>query len=170
MPISAHSCISYGNQPTWFAVAFHRETSPLDLQCKSSGLVSIWNATLDLNGIKIKTFHFKMLNLKNGESERLYLSDHQLSWYLFQNKPQLSLSKKLKYLFGRIIYQQQDQFTYRSRHSQMFFKIDPLKNLSNSPGKHLCWSLFKVFSCEICEIFKNTLFYRTPPLAASVST
>ena len=127
-------------------------------------LVSIWTATLDWNGIKTKTFHFKMLNLKNGESERLYLSDHQLSWYLFQNKPQLSLSKKLKYLFGRIIYQLQDQFTYRSRHSQMFCKTDALKNLSK------CWSLFKVFSCEICEIFKNTLFYRTPPLAASVST
>ena len=25
----------------------------------------------------------------------------------------------------------------------------------------------QVFSCEFCEIFKNTLFYRTPPAAAS---
>ena len=58
-----------------------------------------------------------MLNLKNGESERLYLSDHQLSWYLFQNKPQLSLSKKLKYVWeddlptARSIYLQKQTFT-----------------------------------------------------------
>ena len=26
----------------------------------------------------------------------------------------------------------------------------------------------QVFSCEFCEIFKNTFFYRTPPVAASV--
>ena len=26
-----------------------------------------------------------------------------------------------------------------------------------------------MFSCEICEIFKNTYFYRTPPVAASES-
>ena len=27
--------------------------------------------------------------------------------------------------------------------------------------------LAQVFSCEFCEIFKNTIFYRTPPVAAS---
>ena len=26
-----------------------------------------------------------------------------------------------------------------------------------------------MFSCEFCEIFKNTFFYRTPPVAASVT-
>ena len=25
----------------------------------------------------------------------------------------------------------------------------------------------QMFSCEYCEIFKNTLLYRTPPVAAS---
>ena len=25
----------------------------------------------------------------------------------------------------------------------------------------------QVFSCEICKILKNTVFYRTPPVAAS---
>ena len=29
-------------------------------------------------------------------------------------------------------------------------------------------SLAQVFSCEFCEISKNTFFYRTPPVAASV--
>ena len=27
----------------------------------------------------------------------------------------------------------------------------------------------EVFSCEYCQIFKNSFFYRTPPVAASVS-
>ena len=59
----------------------------------------------------------------------------------------------------------------------MFFKIRALKNFANFTGKHLCWSLSlnivagqrtynfikketptKVFSCEICEIFRNTFF------------
>ena len=29
-------------------------------------------------------------------------------------------------------------------------------------------TLEQVFSCEFCEISKNTFFYRTPPVAASV--
>ena len=29
-------------------------------------------------------------------------------------------------------------------------------------------TLAQVFSCEFCEIFKNTYFYRTPLVAASV--
>ena len=29
-------------------------------------------------------------------------------------------------------------------------------------------SLAQVLSCEFCEIFKNTFFYRTSPVAASV--
>ena len=29
-------------------------------------------------------------------------------------------------------------------------------------------TLAQIFSCEFCEISKNTFFYRTPPVAASV--
>ena len=77
--------------------------------------------------------------------------------------------------------------TNRSSLSQMFSKISALKNFANVIGKHQCWSIFLiklqawrsatllkrdsntgVFLCEICEIFKNTFFYRTPPVAASV--
>ena len=67
-------------------------------------------------------------------------------------------------------------FWYRSTCSEMFFKIGVLKNFTNFTGKHLSWSLkawketlAQVFSCEICESFKNTFFYRTPPLVASVA-
>ena len=67
----------------------------------------------------------------------------------------------------------------------MFVKIGVLKSFANSTEKHLCWSLFfkkicwlktcnfikktpiLVFSCEACEIFKNTFFYRTSPVTGS---
>ena len=64
----------------------------------------------------------------------------------------------------------------------MFFQIGVLKNFANFTEKPLCWSLFliklqhfkspketptQVFSYEICEIFNNTFFYKTPPVAAS---
>ena len=62
---------------------------------------------------------------------------------------------------------------FRSSRTQMFFKIGALKSFANLKGKHLCCSLFlknlqaeglqlhkkktpmQVFSCEVCEIFKN---------------
>ena len=49
-----------------------------------------------------------------------------------------------------------------------------LRNFAKFTGKHLCQRLFfkkeslaQVFSCEFCEIFKNTFSSRTPPVAAS---
>ena len=63
----------------------------------------------------------------------------------------------------------------RSSRSQMFLKIDVLKNFANFTGKHPCWSLFLIklqaffneVSCEISQFSKNTSFYRPPPVAAS---
>ena len=66
----------------------------------------------------------------------------------------------------------------------MFFEIGVLKSFSNFIRKHLCGSLLKnlqaeglqlyqkktptqVFSCEVCEIFKNAIFNRKPPVTAS---
>ena len=69
----------------------------------------------------------------------------------------------------------------------MFCKKGVLRNLAKFTGKHLCQSLFfnkvvglrltynfikketlaQVFSCEFCEISKNTFSHRTPPVAAS---
>ena len=48
----------------------------------------------------------------------------------------------------------------------MFFKIDALKNFANFTGKHLCWSLFLIKLQPLWPV-KNTLLYRTPPVAAS---
>ena len=57
---------------------------------------------------------------------------------------------------------------------EVFCKKGVFRNLTKSTGKHLqaCSfikkeTLAQVFSCEFCEISKNTLFYRTPLVAAS---
>ena len=74
----------------------------------------------------------------------------------------------------------------RSSRPEVFCKKGVLKKFAKFSGKHLCQSLFfnkvaggacnfikketlaQVFSCEFCKISKNTFFYRTPPVAASV--
>ena len=73
---------------------------------------------------------------------------------------------------------------YRSSHPEVFFKKGVFRNFTKLTGKHLCQSLFfnkvvglacnfittetlgQVFSCELCEISKNTYSNRTPPVAA----
>ena len=47
----------------------------------------------------------------------------------------------------------------------MFFKIGIPKNFANFMGKYLTPT--QVFPYVIYELFKNTFFYRTPPVAAS---
>ena len=60
----------------------------------------------------------------------------------------------------------------RSTRKQVFFEISVHKNFAISRGKHLCWSLFLIklqacnFPVNICKIFKNSLFHKTPPMVA----
>ena len=64
----------------------------------------------------------------------------------------------------------------RNSHWSCSMKKGVLENLAKFTGKQLCESLFfnkvaggtlaQLFSCEFCQIFKNTFFYRTPPVAA----
>ena len=70
--------------------------------------------------------------------------------------------------------------TFRYSRSQMFFQKGALKNFTIFKRKHVLESLFnkfvsvqarketpiQVFSCEYCEIFKNTFFYRTDSVAS----
>ena len=77
-------------------------------------------------------------------------------------------------------------FTFRSSHERCSVKICVLKNVTKFTGKKVCQSLFfnkvaglrpaallkketlaQVFSCEFCDIFKNTFFHRRPLVAAS---
>ena len=88
--------------------------------------------------------------------------------------------------FANFIGKHQCWSIFRSSCWQVFFKVGILKNFIIFTEKHLCRSLFfinyrlqvttltksnsyKVFSCEYCQIFKNSSFYRTPVMAASVS-
>ena len=66
--------------------------------------------------------------------------------------------------------------TTRSSRPEVFCKKGVLRNFAKVTGKHLCQSLFfnkvaglrpQVFSCDFCEISKNTFCYRTPLVAAS---
>ena len=61
---------------------------------------------------------------------------------------------------------------YRNR-IEVFCKKGVFRNFAKFTGKHVCQSLFfskvagtgtlaQVFSCEFCEISKNTFLYRTP--------
>ena len=74
---------------------------------------------------------------------------------------------------------------YRSSHRRCSVRKGVVKNFAKFTGKHLCQSLFinklqakpfnfinketqaQVFSCELCEISKNSFSYRTPPVAVS---
>ena len=83
--------------------------------------------------------------------------------------------------------------SYRSSLPEVFCKDGVIRNFVKFAGKHLCQSFFfnkvaglrpatllknilwlkkitlvQVFSCEFCEISKNTFSYRKPPVAASV--
>ena len=57
----------------------------------------------------------------------------------------------------------------RSSRPEVFCRKGVLRNFAKFTDKHLCQSLFlnkvealaQVFSCEFCEILRNTFFYRT---------
>ena len=64
----------------------------------------------------------------------------------------------------------------RSSRPEVFFRKDFLRNFAKFTGETpVPESLFnkdtlaQVFSCEFCEISKNTFFYKTPSMAASVN-
>ena len=60
--------------------------------------------------------------------------------------------------------------TAKSSRPDVFCKTGVLRNFAKLTRKHnfiTKESLAQVFSCEFCEISKNTYFYRTPLVAAS---
>ena len=76
---------------------------------------------------------------------------------------------------------------FRSSRPELFCKKVVLRNFAKFKGEHPCHSLFfkkvaglrlvvqvvevlvQVFSCEYCEISKNALIHRKPPVAASAN-
>ena len=74
-------------------------------------------------------------------------------------------SLKRQYYLG-LLQQYQGGFhgSIRSSRSQMFFKIDVLKNFANFTGKHLCWSLLKVAGLQTYTFSKKRLQHRRFPV------
>ena len=74
-----------------------------------------------------------------------------------------------------------DYKLYRSSHPEVFCKKGVLRNFAKLTGEHLCQSLCtglackfinkealaEMFSCEFCEVSKNSFSLRTPPVVAS---
>ena len=98
------------------------------------------------------------------------LSEEKLS----QAGPKKSIGKQSFY--------SNTSYDFQKQPPEVFCKKGVLKNFTKVTGKHLFQSLFfksqacnfikketlaLVFSCEFCEISKNTYFYSTPPVAAS---
>ena len=78
--------------------------------------------------------------------------------------------------FSKNIFSDMFSALYRRSRPEVFCKKSVLRNFVKFTGKHQCQILFfnKVaglrsqFSCEFCEISKNTFYYKTPPVATSV--
>ena len=105
------------------------------------------------------------------------LGKHQKVLKYYENDCSLNLIWSL-FLLDQFICVLASYLTFfRSSHSRVYCKKDILKNFAKFTGKHLWQSLpffagwhfqlAQVFSCEFCEIFKNTFLHRTPPVAAS---
>ena len=110
--------------------------------------------------------------------------------YINNNSKKLNSSKKQKKIDHTIhysIFHCMIGWTWQkqSSGSVLYCRKCVLRNFAKFTGKYRCQSLFlikllasacncikkgtlaEVFSCEFCEIFKNTFSYRTPPVAAS---
>ena len=113
----------------------------------------------------------KLINLLFPRQSQLILTPYsslvKVSFYLVSAIGKLKVGKKLPN-FGFVT-------NIRSSRPEVFCKKGILRDFAKFTGKHLCQSLFfneeslaQVLSCELCEISKNTVFYRTPLVAASV--
>ena len=115
----------------------------------------------------------------------LKIKEVHLRCYINLCQPSVAFSIEISHLFNMKC----NTGLSRSSRSQMFFKIDLLKNFAIFVGKLLCWSLFLIklqalkpatllkrlqhmcFPVNTAkfrlEIFKNSFFQRTPPVATS---
>ena len=116
------------------------------------------------------------VNSKKPSKDPLELMGRR-TFYIYNN---FSNSFCSHYITKTIIYFQWIEMShYGSSRPRVFCKKSILENFAKFRPKHTYHShvyikketLAEVFSCEFCEIseiFKSNLFYRTPPLAASV--
>ena len=89
--------------------------------------------------------HF--LNVTLDYSQNQYeQSDLSSTNVLVQSLNKMHMKYVLHNKFRMIIFHDQKALSlnFKSSRSQMFFKIDVLKNLAMFTGKHLCWSYFLI--------------------------
>ena len=100
-------------------------------------------------------FHF-------SRSDLLLVSNYVNNIYLFQKLNIFLSFKEVEIWLIQLPYCEVN-FS-RSSHQSCSMKKSILRNFTKFKGKHLCQSLFliktlaQVFSCEFCEISKNTFF------------
>ena len=129
------------------------------------------------------TYHFSFLRQKKKDDLRKESNSliYQKKFFFFLNTFSLNYFRILKthrYNFSSKIFCKYLllMWEYRSSRRRCSVKEGVLKDSANFTEKHLCWSLFliklqafrpvtllkrkpnQVFSCEICEMFKNTFF------------
>ena len=102
--------------------------------------------------------------------ENLLHESIKILLFLCRGKIQKYLTQLLNILRFWTIYQLHAGCNKRFRSSRhdVFCKKGVLRNLTKFTWKHLGKeTLAQVFSCDFCEISKNTFSYRTPPVAAA---
>ena len=128
--------------------------------------------------------HSSLLNICLGKSSKFLMSSESSSF-----SPATTTFLSVVFFIENVVFFRnkirKNTKSSRSRRPEVFCKKDALRNFPKFTGKHLCLRLFfnkvadlrssnfikresqaQVFSCEFCEIFKNTFFYRTLPVAA----
>ena len=146
-----------------------------------------------LNKVNYKTWKEMCLSVYHYKNEwepfsawnRSFLSE---KWKIFSTKF-LSLYDLIHFHIESLLHFQKKSAIIKNSQPEVFCQKGVFKNLANFTRKHLCQSIFfnnaaglrpeaynfikketlaQVFSCEFCEIFKNTFSYRTPPVAAYI--
>ena len=90
--------------------------------------------------------HTRLFVVPSGNLIQAVLFFSLMTIVLVQSLNKMHMKYVLHNKFRMIIFHDQKALSlnFKSSRSQMFFKIDVLKNLAMFTGKHLCWSYFLI--------------------------
>ena len=126
-----------------------------------SSLYCCENKKVKINCSQLKTEH--LLNQTFSPDKAWNKSHQNFSTMLFAST---MLRNLVYYLSACLLYRHQEAVAQRCSVKKVFLEIsqNSQENTCNFNNKE---TLTQVFSCEFCEIYKNTFCYRIPPLAVS---